>query len=241
MKPSVFHIYCQPVADCCKLAGVALLLWLLSAVPGYSQTQDAAAWITMDLQYKISKRLDAYTKTQMRINENFTQPHYTYLDMGAEYAPGKRWAFATGVSFNFKNEGDREREPYWSFRQQWYGSITYDKRFGQWRIANRNQLQSDLEDQRSAEGSWFYRNKTSLRREITDNWSIQASWEGYLRIGYRPPEEDFLHRTRYVLVVKRDTGKQQSLDIGYMLQRQIRRSQPDYIHALLVTWTKRFK
>jgi len=202
------------------------------------QRQDAAAWTGIELEKKLKKKVDLHLKTQFRFNDNFTNPDYTFADLGIDYSPKKYVQFSTAWCFNFKNE---ITEGGWSFRNQWYGNATFIRKKGKFRIANRNQLQSDLEDQRSAEGSWFYRNKTTLRYELHKKWTIQGSAEGYLRLGARLPHEDFFYRTRYSFIIRRDTGKKQHLDFGYLFQRQIRQRQPDYIHAWLITYSRRIR
>lgn len=220
-----------------RIVPIVILTGLAHSVQ--AQRQDAAAWTGIELEKKLKKRLDVHLKTQFRLNENFSNPDYTFADIGIDYSPKKKFIqFTTAWCFNFKNE---IADNGWSFRQQWYGNATLIKKFGKVRLANRNQFQSDIEDQRSSEGSWFYRNKTSVRWEFHKKWAAQGSVEGYLRIGPRRPHEDYFYRTRYSFILRRDTGKKQNIEIGYLLQRQIRQRQPDFIHAVLITYSRRIR
>lgn len=198
----------------------------------HAQTHDAQIWMGYEWDKKVWRNTQLHAKYQFRLNNNYTRPDYTFLDVGADYNASKWLTISTAYVFNMKND----RELGWIPRQQWYGNIVVDKKLGNFKLSNREQIQTDLEDDIGVGGTWYYRNKTTLQYKMNKKLTPYFYFEGYLRIGERPPAEDYLYRTRYMTGVKYKYNKHNDLNVGFLLQRQIRRKQPDYVYALVLTW-----
>jgi hypothetical protein len=203
----------------------------------FAQTHDAQQWSAIEIEKKIDKRNSIHGKYQFRLADNFSRADYMFLDVGYDYSPNKHIDASVAYCINIKNNIERG----WVPRHQWYANVSFSKKFGDLRIANRNQFQNDIEDASRSEGTWFYRNKTQIRYSLNDNLQPYISAEGYLRIGPRPAQEDFFYRTRYMLGMNVKLSKRQKLEFSYLLQRQIRRRQPDFIHAYCVTYSLTIK
>lgn len=204
-------------------------MWL----PSGAQQHDAQTWIGYEWDNKIWRNTKVHLKYQFRLTDNYTRFDYTFLDLGLDYALHKDIDFSTAYVFNIKNQRELGFIP----RHQWYANIVLSKKIGSFKISNREQIQSDLEDDISAGGNWYYRNKTTLQYRVNKRITPFVYVEGYLRFGERPPAEDFLYRTRYMAGVKHRVNKYNDASLGFMLQRQIRRKQPDYVYALIFTWS----
>jgi hypothetical protein len=189
------------------------------------------------LGYETDKKLwrntKLHAKYQFRLTNNYTRLDYTFLDVGADYEVSKWLSLSTAYVFNIKND----REQGWIPRHQWYANAVLEKKFGNLKISNREQVQTDLEDDIGIGGTWFYRNKTTFQYKLNKKITPYLYAEGYLRIGERPAAEDFLYRTRYMTGIKYKYNKHNDFNAGFMLQRQIKRKQPDYVYALIFTWS----
>lgn len=216
----------------------ALYLTLFAGInKAIAQTQDAQIWSAFELEKKINKQNYLHAKYQLRLTENFTRFDYTFLDVGYDYSPNKYIDASIAYCFNIKNNIERG----WLPRHQWYANITFSKKFGDWKIANRNQVQNDIEDGSQSEGTWFYRNKLQIKYSLNDHLTPFISAEGYIRIGPRPIQEDFFYRNRFITGLSYKISKRKKIEFAYLLQRQIKRKQPDYIHAYTITYSVTIK
>ncbi|HRE75329.1 MAG TPA: DUF2490 domain-containing protein [Flavobacteriales bacterium] len=216
---------------CLRFAITLMLSAMLMEV--CAQTQDAQLWSGIEIEQKFNKEHAAQLKTQFRLGDNFSRADYSYVDLGYQYSPNKVIDASAGYSLNMRNHYIRG----WGSRHQWYTYVTITKKIGDLKIANRNQFQSDIEDASQNEGSFFYRNRIQLRYKVNETLTPFASAEGYLRLGQRPPNENFFYRTRYIAGLHFNISKRQRIELSYLLQRQIRRDVPDYIHAYCINYS----
>ncbi len=197
-----------------------------------AQTNDAQVWLGYEWNYKVWRNAYTHAKYQIRFTNNYSRIDYTFLDLGVDYDLTKSISITTAYVINMKND----IELGWIPRHQWYGNLIESVKFGKFKLSNREQFQSDIEDDVGIGGNWYFRNKTSLQYKLNKKISPFIYFEGYLRFGVRPPAEDFLNRTRYLAGIKYKVDKQNDLEAGFLLQRQVRRKQPDYVYALTITW-----
>lgn len=215
------------------------VFFYLVCTTGYTQQKDAAVWMFIDLDKKINKDLYIHAKEQFRLNENYSHADYAYIDLGLDYDLNKVVSFTTAYCFNFKNQVNAGNA--WTLRGQWYGSITFAAKVGELKITDRNQIQTDIEDTRNSESSWFYRNKLGLHYKFSKDWAGYGTIELYRRLSSIPEEEDILYRTRYAAGIKYRISKKQDIEFGYLIQRQVKKSQPDWIYAITIGFSQTFK
>jgi hypothetical protein len=202
-----------------------------------AQGQDAALWAGMEFDKTIVKKVTAHVKFQGRLNENFTHADYGFIDIGLSYKLNDYVRFTSAYVMNSKNSALGNN---WRLRQQWYGNARFAYKWNNFSISNRNQLQTDLEDSRSSAGSWFYRNKTVVKYKLKDSWQPYFSYEMYFRLGFRPLHEGLIYRKRYSFGVEYSFSKNTSLQMGYLIQTQLKRKQPDEIYALTLGFNHSF-
>lgn len=199
----------------------------------WAQTNDAQLWIGYEMDKKVIKRTKTHLKYQVRFTDNYTRFDYAFFDFGIDYSLHDNISISTAYVINMKND----RELSWLLRNQWYGNIQFEQKLGKFKISNREQVQTDLEDDIEAGGNWFYRNKTALQYKLNKKLTPYIQFEGYMRIGERPPSEDVLYRTRYHAGVKYRYNKRNDLTLSFLYQRQIRRNQPDHIYSIILNWS----
>lgn len=219
---------------------IRILFFILMVVlSGLSrgQGQDAALWAGVELDKSIIKGLTANIKFQGRLNDNFTHVDYGFVDLGLSYKLNNYVRFTSAYVMNSKNSAVGNN---WRLRHQWYGNVRFSYKLDRFAFHNRNQLQTDLEDSRSSAGSWFYRNKSVVKFALNEKWESFGSYEMYFRLGFRPLHEGFIYRQRYSLGLEYNFTKQTSLQVGYLIQTQLRRKQPDEIYVLTMGFSHSF-
>jgi len=217
---------------------LVVIIALFTKTTTYSQGNDAAFWTGIELEKTIKKGLDGHLKFQGRLNDNFTHLDYGFIDFGIDYKLNKYISATTAYVLNSKNS-PMGRD--WSARHQWYGNIKLSYKHDKFKVVNRNQLQTDLEDSRSASGSWFYRNKTSVKIPINKEFSTNFSYEAYFRLGFREPHEGVIYRTRYAFGIGYQFNKRNQLNLGYLIQLQRKSAIPDRIFAVTVGYDFAFR
>jgi hypothetical protein len=219
---------------------IASLLALLP-VASYAQREDAALWMSMSADKNINKKTAWHLTTQTRINDNFRRYDYSYIDFGIDRKLSKRWNGQIAYVLNAKNDLAYGM----LFRHQFYANATYGKNFGDFKISDRHQVQTQIEDLNFEETGGFpdlfYRNKLSVKWRGPENFTPYLSSEVYFRINHPRAHENTLYRIRYFAGVEWEISKRKSLDIYYLHQRQSTRTGIAIIHVIGLRYNFSFK
>jgi hypothetical protein len=210
----------------------------LSAI---AQRQDAAAWITLNLEKGISNKLSTHLTNQYRFNENFSRFDYAYYDLGLD-RKFKKWLSGTAAYvLNVKNDPIVGIK----LRHQVYINATLEKSFGKLRISNRLQLQTQMEDQDFAQGSGFpdlfYRNKTVFRYKLNKKILPFFSPEFYFRINNPVSYESYINRTRLMVGFDYNVSKRKAFQFYYMYQNQTSKYGPTITNVVGIRFEYTFK
>lgn len=208
-----------------------LVCMCLSMCAG-AQTSDAAIWSSFEVSKEWRKRFTPHLKYQFRLNENYTHLDYMFVDLGASWKFGKHFRMTSAYVFNWKNVYGGET----FLRQQWYIHAVVNARIGRFKLANRMQLQTDIEDEEQSEGVWFYRNKTSLRYKVSKKNSVSGYVEWYRRVDEFRPDENGFSRWRYQVSASHEISKRKEVSAGFLVQHQVRGGVPDRIYAVLISY-----
>ncbi len=210
----------------------------------YGQTtSDASLWMSVAVDKKLNKNHEFYAKFQSRLSDNFSTYNYSFVDFGLSNRITKNIKFDFSYVLNTRRRYENEGFVYIP-RHQIYANITFKRNIMRFRIANRNQVQTDLEDG-NFDGSrmgtdYFYRNKTTIKYKTSKKIEPYIYYEWYLRMNHQRDREDFIYRQRMSAGLEYRISKRKSISCFYMLQRQIR-SGPDFVNAFGVTYNYSFK
>lgn len=216
---------------------------MLFPAASIAQTKDAALWASYSLDRKLSKQFYWHFSTQYRINENFTRFDYMFYDIGLNFKPTKNIEIEGAYVWNFKNSTRRKGL---DNRHQFYTNAILGFNVGDFKINNRNRFQSSLEDENLAaepDGlpDFFYRNKTTVRYKALNEIMPFIYSEFYFRLNHKQIWEDPVYRTRYGIGLEYKISKRKRIELYYMIQRQIRRKQPDYIYVIGIGFEQTIK
>ena len=97
-----------------------LVVCFCSTISLYSQTKDAAVWLSFSTEQKLTKKWNSHINTQIRFNENYSHFDYFFLDLGLNFKPIKFIEIEGAYVYNLKNSFQYQ-EVFW--RHQFYLSI----------------------------------------------------------------------------------------------------------------------
>jgi hypothetical protein len=206
-----------------------------------AQSEDAAVWMTLNTDRKFNKKTDWHFTTQTRINDNFRRYDYSYFDFGIDRQLGKRWNSQLAYVLNAKNDVAYGM----LLRHQFYLNATYGKNIGNFKLSDRSQLQTQIEDLNfGSNGGFpdlFYRNKLVLKWKAPKKFTPYISSEAYFRINHPRPFENDLYRIRYFIGTELQISKRKSFDFYYLHQRQSTRTGIAIIHVFGIRYNFSFK
>lgn len=217
-----------------KNLGLHILVFSLLPFLGFSQdfNDDAAIWIGIKVEKKITKPLMIYLKHQSRIKDNLNSYGLGYIDLGLSYKANKHLKFIGGGVLSRK-------DPFYELfenRQRFYLSINLKLEVKKFDFSYRNQTQIQIEHQKGTEYEIYDRNKFSCAYEINKRMSASVSEEIYLPLNHR--DELFIDRSRstFSLIYKLD--KKQSIEPYFLYQmRFITSNNRDFVYGVNYTFT----
>lgn len=207
-------------------------------------TQDASLRLRVAVEKKINQKQELYSKVQFRMSDNFSSFNYASWDIGISNKITKGISLSLSYVFTTKRRYDIEMFEY-RIRHRFYANINFKHDFGNFRISNRNQFQSDIEEDNRISSElnpeYFYRNKTTIKYQGFKKVAPFVYYEWYLRMNNKKNWEDFLYRQRASVGLEYQIKKRKSIELYYMYQYQTKRRGPDNIHAFYVTYNYSFK
>lgn len=225
---------------------IQLVIGLLSGQPMLAQTtHDTGLWASFGADKKLNKKQELYMKTQVRFMDNFNTFTYHFIDVGLSNRITKNIAFDVSYVLNTRRRYVTESFIYQP-RHQVYCNFTLKKELGNWRLANRNQFQTDLEDGQFSTSNngtldYFYRNKSTIKFKPNKKWEPYVFYEMYFRLNNKREWEDAIYRHRICGGIEYNFTKRKSINCYYLFQQQIKRKGPDYVNAIGIAYNYSFK
>jgi len=188
---------------------------------------DAAIWLGIKVEKKISKPFAVYLKHQSRFNDNLNSYSLSYLDLGASYKLNKHVKLIAGAVLSRK-------DPFYELyqnRQRYYGSVNLKVNIKNFELSYRNQTQVQVKHQKGIEYEIYNRNKLSCEYELNKRISLTLSEELYLPLNYR--DQIFIDRARSYVSCTYVINKKQSLEPYFLYQtRFITSNNRDFVYGI---------
>ena len=103
---------------------------------------DAGSWNTLNIEYKINKRITGLFTEELRFKENFTRLNLFYTNLGIEYKISDFFKAALVYRFIEKYQDDNS----FSFRHRIMLDLTFKKKIGRIGFSYRQRLQAEERD-----------------------------------------------------------------------------------------------
>lgn len=203
-----------------------------SAIQAKAQEKDAGLWTSLNFETKLVKKLSLSLSEEFRFNENITELGTSFTDIGLDYKLNKHWQVAVDYRFTQK----RRLDDYYSFRHRFYADIKYNHKLNPFEISFRSRLQDEYDDiGRAPDGGvpiFYMRNKIGLKWDTKKKYEPYLSAELFSPLNY--PREFAFDNIRTLAGVEYSISKHHSLDVFYMIQRELNVSSPktDFIIGL---------
>jgi hypothetical protein len=218
-----------------KIRLYKLTVCLLAAfnIKGQEFNDDAALWLNVYLDKKISKHFNIHLNQQNRINYNFSNYGMGYADIGLTYNLNKNIKFLADYVYAKKLRLDGS----YNNRHQAYIAIILRKKWGQWSLTYRNMIQSQVEDPYSSyDGKtiqYYERNKMTLKYELNKYLTPYIAQELYLP--FDQSRNKGLDRSRSFAGVFYNLTKRSQLEFYFLYQHRLnafKETNRDFIYGI---------
>lgn len=219
-----------------------LLFFMLNASMQIAFSQainDAGLWVTMNVEKKLSKRLELSLTEEYRLKENITQTNLFYTDLGIAVKP---FGFMS-VSFSYRAIQKYLLNETYSFRHRITMDVLFKKKFGKWIPSFRQRIQTQVEDVYSSETGqlpeWFARERLELKYDTDKPLSPYAAVE--YRLQLKDPRNMDLNatwnRVRYTLGIDYKLNEKNELSLYYLIQRGFNVPEPQNFYITGLSYT----
>jgi hypothetical protein len=183
---------------------------------GQDIDNDAASWVTANLEKRLSEKFILRAGEQFRLNNNFKDAGQFTTNVGLTYKLASGIRLAGDYAFRQRRRLDGS----YSLRHQFFASATWRHDFKRLRISYRARFQAQYRDWLSSENGnqaqWHHRHKLTLRREMTKRIDAYVAAEAYFPLlrANRPT----MDRHRLFTGLIYNLSKKTSLEGYFLLQ-----------------------
>jgi hypothetical protein len=210
---------------------ISSILFVIFATVSYAQINDAGLWINIGIEKKITQAWSLEYEHSTRLNENISEAGSIINEIGVNYRLNKQSQLSLFYRLNIQRQLNNMYVPV----NRFYLDFSHRIKPGTIVITGR------LRFQHQQKNSLFYdfdgsttntvRPKISLKYPVA-NFSPYLSGEVYVPIfhnEYKP-----IDKIRVEAGLEYDISKQQSVDLGYLIQREFFENNPktDFIIQL---------
>lgn len=220
--------------------GIIFCLLLFQPFKLFSQyfDDDAALWLKVELEKKVTNNLALQLNAQCRINSNVSQVGQLAADIGLRYKLNKHFKLMADYVYRETQLLDGN---YLSVHQ-FYTGVIFKQKFQRFTFRYRLRLQTRFkEDEIATEVIWpasVIRNKFTLKYELTKSWDIYTAYE--LSSPLYTPESLHFNRSRTYFGAAYHLNKSSNIETYFMLQRRYSyNNQParDFVYGVNYVFT----
>lgn len=194
---------------------------------------DAALWLNVYLEKKLSKHFDAHINHKSRISNNISKYSMGYLDFGFSYNYNKNIRVLLDYVFAKRLELDET----YSDRHQFYVALVLKKKIGQWTFNYRNMFQAQIQKIfTSYDGKipeYYDRNKLTVKYDINKRFVAYVAEELYYPLKQNPFKG--LDRSRSYVGMFYNLSKKSSVEAYFLYQHELNafnRTNRDFIYGI---------
>ncbi len=223
-----------------------ILIFISASFICKSQSRkDAGAWLTLSLQYPISKKTSIVLDQELRLKENYQRINLFYTNVGVDYKLNK----FIKISPTYRSIQKKQLDGNYSYRHRFMLDVTLKKKIKKFTISERARYQIEVADYYTSRkgklAEQFLRFKTDLKYQLTEKISPYISCE--LRYQIRSPKGDGplydreFHRIRNVIGAEYQINKKSAVNLYYLIQSEFEISTPETIYILGIGYSLTLK
>jgi hypothetical protein len=193
-----------------------------------AQVNDAGLWTNITIEKKIIKGLDVILTEEVRMNENITEAGSFFTDIGADYKVFK--GFKVGLFYRYINK--RQLDNSYVRNHRFYADAAYKQKIKRFEAGYRIRFQTQYKGFNTSETGrvpeWYFRQKVHLGYNTKSRFDPYLDGELWYRLG---PERSRFDNLRISAGVVIKITKTQSIDIGYIINKEFNAADPctDYV------------
>lgn len=186
------------------------------------ETNDAGLWCTFNLEKKLNQKISLFLTEEYRLRENFTRSNLFYTDLGVSYKP----ADFIKISIAYRSIEKFLIDNTVSFRHRGMLDIVLKKKFGNFSLAYRQRLQSEVRDVYSSEignlPEWYSRNKFTLKYDMNKPVTpyIAAEFRYQINNPRMVESNQLWSRGRYIAGIDYKKNDRHSFGLFYLIQQE---------------------
>lgn len=204
-----------------------------------AQYDDAGLWTTINAEKKLKNNFHIFLTEEFRLKENFSQINLFYTDIGVGYRPLN----FLKVELAYRSAEKKLITGFYSIRHRLMLDITMKKKYGNFDLAYRHRLQTEVRNVNSSENGsvpeWYSRNKFTVRYDLQKKYTPYLSTELRYQIDdLRNIESDQTwHRARYAFGFDYELDKKNKLGLYYLIQHEWNVSLPENLYIIGVEYS----
>jgi hypothetical protein len=206
-----------------------MALLLLAGNYCYAQRSDAALWMSMNAEKKITKGFSVSLAAELRMNNNITEVGTYFTELGLNYRFSKKVRLSGNYRFMVRSKNDGT----YSNRHRYYFDLAYREKIKSVTVSFRTRFQSQYADiYSSAEGKipeYYLRNKLTIKYAVTKKVTPYISAELFTPLCN--VDGITIDNVRYSGGVEYEFSRAHTLDLFYMLQQEynVKNTETDHI------------
>lgn len=222
-----------------------LILCVVTFVCKAQTRHDAGTWLTLSLQYPVSKKTSIVLDQELRLKENYQRINLFYTNVGVDYKLNK----FIKISPTYRSIQKKQMNGNYSYRHRFMLDVTLKKKIQKFTISERVRYQIEVADfytsRKGKLAEQFLRLKTDLKYQLTKKITPYVSCE--LRYQIRAPKGDGplydgeFHRIRNVIGAEYQINKKNAINLYYLIQSEFDISTPETIYILGIGYSLTLK
>lgn len=216
------------------------LTFCMVSVHVFSQAvKDAGLWLGVNVEKKLSKRLELSFTEQYRLNENLTQTNLFFTDIGIAVKP---FGFMK-VAVSYRAIQKYQLDETYSFRHRLMMDITFRKKIGRWIPSFRQRIQTQVRNVYSSETGklpeWAVRERFELKYDLDRPFTPYASveWRFQLKDPRNMDLNGTWNRVRYTVGANYKINENNSVSLYYIIQCGFNIPEPQNVYITGLSYT----
>ncbi|MDQ3046387.1 MAG: DUF2490 domain-containing protein [Bacteroidota bacterium] len=205
-------------------------LFLFSSLISFAQVNDAALWVGIGLEKKLTNKFSLELTEELRFNENISELGTIFTEMGASYKIAKR--FTIGGNYRFTQR--RRVDDFYSIRHRYSLEASYKIKVKKLNFIIRERFQSQYKDGgRDEDGGVagnYLRSKLSIKLNTGKKVTPFISGELWYQLTNEKGNE--FDNVRYQAGIDYELNKFSTFTLGYLINKEFNVNDPWTTYAI---------
>jgi len=218
------------------------LLFLFSAIIGYSQsedTDDLESWKSVNLKYKLDKKWEFDFEGQLRLKNDISEISEYFGEFNAEYSVTKAFKLGAGFRYIWENDNVGAIQGYEN-HLRYHFDVSYKHKINDFSLKYRLRYQNKNELGVDDNANKHFRLKTSLGYNFK-NWKLDPKLSAEIYHHSETGEEDGFDKYRLTLGTEYKFKKSGTIGLFYRIEKELNETIPETTNIIGLKYSYTFK